>query len=96
LCYDCADVGVVCYICVDGVGGLLVSGCRRHGCIALAYVGWLAVVDYEEYGYGVVDVVLCVVCDVGYGVGSYFVCAAECVVVGVRAALCECYGGCEA
>jgi len=69
---------------------------RPDGCITLAYVWWLAVVDDKDYADGVVDVVLCVVCDVGYGVGSYFVGAAECVVVGVWAGLCECYCGCEA
>jgi len=56
LCYDCADVGVVCYICVDGVGGLLVSVVGCDVGVALAYVGWLAVVDDEDGADGVVDV----------------------------------------
>jgi len=81
--------GVVCGVGVDGVGGLLVAAGWCYGCITLAYVWWLAVVDYEGDADGVVDGVLCVVCDVGYGVLSYFVGATEGVVVGVWAGLCE-------
>jgi len=92
LCYDCAGVCVVCYVGVDGVGCLLVSGVGCYGGVGLAYVWWLAVVDDEDYADGVVDVVGGVVCDVEYGVFAEFVCVVVGVVVGVGAAWCECYG----